>query len=210
MPSRRPTRMFNRILKHLCLVVCMGNAIVAGPALAHPHVWISFASVARMRGTVLEAVQETWTFTNGFPVQLAGDFADMPKSGPVGSRYVAMFRSQAFDSLRGADYFTHLYVAGRPAKLKDARDFNVTVVNGHIVYSFVIPLAEQVDLKQSAVKLGIWDDTFFVDFQAAANTKAAVTFDTGAPGTCTARSAEDRDHAIFGGAIFPLSTTLSC
>lgn len=205
-----PSPMFDRILKQLGLAVCAWSAIIASPALAHPHVWISFASVAQMRGTVLDAVQESWTFTNGFPVQLIGDFTDMPKSGPVGSRYVGMFKSQAFDSLRGADYFTHLYVDGRPARLKDARDFNVTVVNGHIVYSFVVPLAEKVDVKRSVVRLGIWDETFFVDFQPPADGKAAVTFDAGAPGTCTARSAEDRDHAIFGGAIFPFSSTLSC
>jgi ABC-type uncharacterized transport system substrate-binding protein len=185
-------------------------ALAAVPLSAHPHVWINYASIAQMQGSELNAVREKWTFSEGFPVSIVGDLTDMPKSGPLGPKYTKIFKQQAFDSLKAANYFTHVFVDGKPANFGEALNFSVAIENGHVVYTFVLPLTGKVDLKRSAVQLGIWDDTFFVDFQAPSNNESALTFDSAAPKTCAAQPFEDRDHPIFGGAIFPRSTRLSC
>jgi ABC-type uncharacterized transport system substrate-binding protein len=192
------------------VVAATAMALFAATACAHPHVWINYESVAHMHGTVLDAVQEKWTFAEGFPVAIVGDMTGMPKTGPAGPKYTEMFKEQAFSSLKGVTYFTHVFVDGKPARFGEAQNFSVAMVDGHIVYTFLLPLAGKVDVKHSNVQLGIWDETFFVDFQAPANKGPVVSFDPAAPQTCNAQSFEDHDHPIFGGNIFPLSVRLSC
>jgi len=215
-------------------------AVAVAPLAAHPHVWITYTSVARMDGSVLGAVQERWTFSQGFPVSIVGDLTAMPTAGPVGPKYIRIFRQQgfpvsivgdltamptagpvgpkyirifrqqAFDSLKRADYFTHVFVDGKAARFGEVRDFAVSVKGGQIVYTFVLPLADKVDLKLAQVQVGIWDETFFVDFQSPSRSSTPVVFDATAEKSCTAEPFEDKVHPIFGGAIFPLSVRLSC
>jgi ABC-type uncharacterized transport system substrate-binding protein len=171
-------------------------------------VWIDYGAVAQMRGTTLYAVKERWTFSKGFPVPIVGDMTGMPKSGPVGDKYAAVFKQQAFNALRGADYFTQVFANGKPLAVGEASNFSVAVEQGHVVYDFLVPLVTPVDVKRAKVQLGVWDETFFVDFQGAP--APAVSFDAHAPKTCRAQSFEDHDHAIFGGSIFPQANLLLC
>lgn len=198
-------------MRPILMLRTMGvTTILAGAcalANAHPHVWITGTAVAQMHGSALYAVQERWLFSKGFPVSLAGDMSGLPRSGPVDEKHTAMLKAQAFASLKGADYFTHVFADGKPIGIGEARDFSVSVENGRIVYSFVVPLAAPVDVAHASVELGIWDDSFFVDFQPGS---PPLSFDDGSSKTCTAQSFEDRQHTIFGGTIFPQSSKLSC
>lgn len=210
MRNRVTRSLHERVLLLIHAVAATCSAVAAAPVAAHPHVWITYTSVARMHGSTLGAVHEKWTFSQGFPVSLVGDLADMPKAGSLGPKYVRIFRQQAFDSLKGADYFTHVFVDGKAAHFGEVRDFAVSIEDGRIVYTFELPLADKVDVRLAQVQLGIWDETFFVDFQPPSRSGTPVVFDATVEKTCTAQPFEDKNHAIFGGAIFPLSTKLSC
>lgn len=210
MRNRVTRSLHERVLPLIHAVAAACCAVAAAPLAAHPHVWITYASVARMDGSTLGAVQEKWTFSQGFPVSIVGDLTGMPKSGPLGPKYIRIFRQQAFDSLKGADYFTHVFVDRKAAHFREVRDFAVSIEGGRIIYTFVLPLADKVDVKLAQVQLGIWDETFFVDFQAPSKSGAPVVFDATAEESCTVQPFEDKVHTIFGGAISPLSTRLSC
>jgi ABC-type uncharacterized transport system substrate-binding protein len=197
--------MLSRALNAFLAAALLGAAL---PAIAHPHVWIDYAAVAQMRGTTLYALKERWTFSKGFPVPIVGDMTGMPKSGPVGEKYTAVFKQQAFNALKGADYFTQVFANGKPIAVGEAAGFSVTVDQGHVVYDFLVPLVAPVDVKRAKVQLGVWDETFFVDFQGAP--APAITLDAHAPKTCKAQPFEDHEHAIFGGSIFPQASLLIC
>ena len=182
--------------------------VAMAPANAHPHVWIDYAAVAQMHGSTLYAVQERWVFSKGFPVPIVGDMTGMPKSGPVGDKYTTVFKQQAFNTLKGAGYFTQVFAGGKPLAVAEARNFSVSIDKGRVVYDFLVPLAAPVDVKHAKVQLGVWDETFFVDFEGTP--APAVSFDTHAPKTCKAQSFEDHEHAIFGGSIFPVASLLTC
>jgi len=210
MRNRVARSLRERVLPFIHAIAAACCAAAAAPLAAHPHVWITYESVARMNGSSLDAVQEKWTFSQGFPVSIVGDLKDMPKSGPLGPKYIRIFRQQAFDSLKGADYFVHVFIDGKAARFGEVRDFAVSIEGGRIVYTFVLPLADKVDVKFAQVQLGTWDETFFVDFQAPSRNGAPVVFDATAQKNCTAQPFEDKVHTLFGGAISPLSTRLSC
>lgn len=174
---------------------------------AHPHVWIDYAVNAQMQGENLVALGETWTFSSGFPAAMVGDFSGMTKAGPVDAVHTAMFKQQAFSALRGANYFSHVYVNGKLASVGEARDFSVAIEEGHIVYRFVVPLITPQNAGKQPVTVGIYDDSFFVDFTSKASVPVRLS---NAASNCHVELFDDHDHPIFGGDVIPQASRLSC
>jgi ABC-type uncharacterized transport system substrate-binding protein len=189
------------------LLSCLAILFVSGTAAAHPHVWIRFTAHVQMQGTRVISIAETWRFTEGFPVQLVGIDA-LPDNGPLDAKQTAIFRDQAFSSLAGAQYFSHLYADGEALTLGDPTGFRVSVDHGKLVYTFALPLKKPIDVKAHKVSLGIWDDSFFVDYEPdGAN---AVTVEGHAASTCTAKPFTDHAHPIFNGIVLPQAMAISC
>jgi ABC-type uncharacterized transport system substrate-binding protein len=176
-------------------------------AMAHPHVWISYAVTTQTKDHKLIAISETWVFSKGFPVSLAGDFSDAPKSGPFDAKHTAMIYDQAFSALKNTGYFTHVYVDGKAVELAEAKNFSAATEDHRMVYRFLVPLKTPIDIRRAPVEIGVWDDTFFVDFQGA--TAQPVALDA-ALRTCKIATFEDKDHPIFGGSIIPTASKISC
>ena len=189
------------------LLSCLAILFVSGTAAAHPHVWIRFTAHVQMQGTRVISIAETWRFTEGFPVQLVGIDA-LPDNGPLDAKQTAIFRDQAFSSLAGAQYFSHLYADGEALTLGDPTGFRVSVDHGKLVYTFALTLKKPIDVKAHKVSLGIWDDSFFVDYEPdGAN---AVTVEGHAASTCTAKPFPDHAHPIFNGIVLPQAMAISC
>lgn len=182
--------------------------LVCGAAYAHPHVWIKYAAQVQLQGTSIVAIEETWRFSEGFPVQLAGIDA-LPENGPLNAKETAIFWNQAFSQLGDLQYFNHLFVDGQLQPFVDPADFHVSVDHGKITYSFTLKLVKPVQVKNRQVALGIWDDSYFVDYEPD-DSKAAVSVGGRAATGCTAKSFADRAHPIFGGLVIPQATAISC
>jgi ABC-type uncharacterized transport system substrate-binding protein len=181
--------------------------VASGVAAAHPHVWIRFSARVQMQGTSVISIAQMWRFSEGFPVQLVG-IDTLPDNGPLDAKQTAIFRDQAFSSLAGAQYFTHLFVDGEAQRLGDPMGFRVSVDHGKLVYTFTLALKKPVDVSAHKVSLGIWDDSFFVDYEPdGAN---AVTIEGHAASSCAAKSFQDRAHPIFNGIVVPQATAISC
>ncbi|WGS40707.1 DUF1007 family protein [Burkholderia sp. JSH-S8] len=198
----------SRLISLLGRWVPLTAFLTYGVASAHPHVWIKYAVRVDMRGTLILSIGETWRFSEGFPFQLVG-VASLPKNGPLNARETALFRDQAFSHLADVQYFNHLVVDGEPQPFRDPADFRVSVEHGEIVYTFTLKLAKPVQVMRHHVTLGIWDDTFFVDYEPEA-TKTAISISGHSAITCTMKSFADRAHPIFGGIVIPQATTISC
>ncbi len=186
-----------------------GAAALAVPALAaaHPHVWIRFTAQLRMQGSTITAIDERWRFSEGFPVQLVG-IDTLPDSGPLDARQTAMFRDQAFSSLSHAQYFTHLFVDGAVQRVGSPEHFRVSIDHGKLVYSFTLPFVKPVEVAAHQVSLGIWDDSFFVDYETdGAN---AVSLGGEPAPACTVKAFQDHDHPIFNGLYLPQAHAITC
>lgn len=181
--------------------------MASGMAVAHPHVWIRYSARVQMQGTSITAIAESWRFSEGFPVQLVG-IDTLPDNGPLDAKQTAIFRDQAFSSLAGAHYFSHLYLDGNMQSLGDPTGFHVAVDHGKLVYTFTLPLKKPLNVSGHKVSLGIWDESFFVDYEAdGAN---AVTLDGHAAPTCTVKPFQDHAHPVFNGLYIPQAMGLSC
>jgi len=178
-----------------------------GSAQAHPHVWVDYTDVLQGSGTQIQAVQEKWVFAKSFPVSIVIDMTHLPRSGPLDPASTAAFKTQAFNSLKSADYFTHIYVDGKPVQFGEPQQFAVAIENRKLVYTFLLPLTAPVDISHHAVELGMWDETFFVDYEPAGE---AISLAPSMLATCSAQPFKDQQHPIFGGAVFPLAGRLTC
>jgi ABC-type uncharacterized transport system substrate-binding protein len=176
-------------------------------AIAHPHVWIAYSAQLQMDGATVTGVAQTWRFTKGFPVKLIG-IDSLPDDGPLDEKQTAVFRQQAFASLVGVSYFSHLFVDGKAQRFLDPNDFRVSIDHGRIEYTFTLKLVTPVTVSGHDVELGIWDDSFFVAYSF--DTQPAVTT-TGHPAsTCSTKAFADHAHPIFNGIVVPQATAISC
>ncbi|CAG9221272.1 ABC-type uncharacterized transport system, substrate-binding protein [Paraburkholderia sabiae] len=195
------------VIRRLVRFAALAALVVSGAAAAHPHVWIRYTAHVQMQGKAVIAIAETWRFSEGFPVQLVG-IDTLPDNGPLDAKQTAIFREQAFSSLAGAQYFTRLYADGDAQPLGDPTGFRVSIDHGKLVYTFTLPLKKPVDVTSHKISLGIWDESFFVDYEPdGAN---AISIDGRAASTCTAKPFQDHAHPIFNGIVVPQATALSC
>lgn len=186
-------------------LVCL--LLPANIALAHPHVWIKYAAIVKTDGTSIVAIEEHWRFTEGFPVQLVG-VDQLPANGPLDAAQTKRFHDQAFVSLAHSGYFTHLFVDGDPKTVGEPTGFKVSVEGGKIVYSFRLPLVSPVDVRGKKVVLGIWDPSYYVDYEPEAD--SPVSFGPGSPHNCSTRSFVDKMHPIFNGFVLPSASEITC
>lgn len=197
--DRRPVALLRTLL--VCLLW------PASFAWAHPHVWIAYTANIRMENTSIVALDETWRFTEGFPVQLVG-VDQLPENGLLNAAQTQRFHDQAFASLAHASFFTHLFVDGSAQAFGEPTGFQVSVADGKIVYSFRLPLAAPVDIRGKQVELGVWDPSYYVDYEAQSG--AGVALAPGAPANCSVRSFVDKAHPIFNGFVLPHASALTC
>lgn len=187
------------------LLACL--LLPASLAIAHPHVWIKYAASVSTNGTSIVAIEEHWRFTEGFPVQLVG-VDQLPTSGVLDAALTKRFHDQAFASLAHSAYFTHVFVDGNPQAFGEPTGFKVSVEGGKITYSFRLPLAAPVDLRGKKVVLGIWDPSYYVDYER--EPVRAVSFAPDSPPNCSIRSFVDKTHPIFNGFVLPSASEMTC
>ncbi|KPC54217.1 DUF1007 family protein [Amantichitinum ursilacus] len=185
------------------LALLLGSA----PASAHPHVWVTYEVSAVFKNAQLTALRQRWTFDDQFTSAVLGDIGKS-KIKTVDRATAAKIRANAFDNLANYQYFQHVNVNGRPINLGAPTDFNVKLKGDQLVYEFSLPLNPPVNPRLVQVTLGLWDSSFFVDYEPD-NPKAVTTSGDGANG-CVLSSSEDRAHPIFYGTINPLVWKLSC
>lgn len=194
------------ILASMLLVAAQG-------AQAHPHVWIKYGADVQMHGGAIVAIAETWRFTEGFPVQLVG-IASAPKEGPMNATQTAMFKAQAFDALARFSYYNHLFIDGKAQHLDGPSDFRVATEHGDVVYRFTLRLITPVVVTGHDVALGIWDPSFFVDYEPDAATPSdAIRLNaaaTGGSSGCTTKTFSDEKHPIFNDMIIPKAVAIAC
>jgi ABC-type uncharacterized transport system substrate-binding protein len=179
----------------------------ASVTLAHPHVWITYMTSIQMKGSSIVALDEHWRFTEGFPVAFVG-VDQLPSHGPLDAVQTKLFHDQAFASLAHVSYFTHLFVDGNQQVFAEPTGFQVSVDDGKIEYTFRLPLATPVDIHGKTIELGVWDPSYYVDYEAEPG--QAISLAPGSPQNCSIQTFVDKAHPIFNGFVLPHAHSIRC
>ena len=183
------------------------GACFAGPAAAHPHVWINAVATFLFEDRMLVGVHHHWEFDEMFGSYVIEEH-DANGDGKLDRAEIASIQANAFSNLRDYDYFTHVRIDGKDMPLQEVTDFTARIENGVLVYEFTMPLAKPIDPGASQFAAGIYDPEYYVE--VLLDEDDPVRFEGLPSGACTYAIQEDSEHPIYYGLVNPLTIVLSC
>lgn len=136
----------------------------AGPATAHPHVWVTGAASFKFEESKLTRIGMRWQFDAFFSQVLGADF-DTNADGTFDADETQAMKDQVFTSLRDYSYFTHLRTkaSAMDQTFAGVDNFVISDDRGEMVFSFDLILANPVDPATEAIGMSLYDPTIYVD-----------------------------------------------
>lgn len=190
------------------LLALIGLCLVAArPAAAHPHVFIDSTVIFLFAEDRVAELRLIWVFDELFSATFLQDF-DADGDGALGTDEMAAIKENSLASLGEYDYFTHLWVDGRPLRGFTATELTVTHQEGAVIYDMRIALAEPLDPRRHRIEAAIYDDSYYVE--VALHHPDPVRFTGIADGACRYAVAEDESRAYYYETVYPQVITLSC
>jgi ABC-type uncharacterized transport system substrate-binding protein len=151
----------------------------AGPAFAHPHVWIT------MKSEVLYApdgratgVRQHWTFDDMFSAYALQGIESKTK-GVYTSDELKPLAQTNVESLKEYAYFTFARADGKKERFQEPVDYFLDYKDTVLTLHFTLPLKTPVKPKQLRVE--VFDRSFFIDFKMADKEPVRLV---GAPAGC--------------------------
>jgi ABC-type uncharacterized transport system substrate-binding protein len=165
------------MIKHLCRsCVILLLSLSIDPALAHPHVWVTFHSeVLYAADGTMTGVRHAWTFDDMFSAYALQGISHA-KKGQYTRDELASLAQTNVDSLKEYDYFTYARADGRKLKFAEPVDYWLEYKDSALTLHFTLPLKAAASAK--AMKIEIYDPSIFVDFEFAKNKPVSLS---GAP-----------------------------
>ena len=178
----------------------------AGPAIAHPHVFITADATFLFAGGKITALRVEWLFDDVFSDTVIQEH-DANHDGHFDKKEIADIEAHAFSAVKDFHYFTYLWIAGKMIEPIHVRDFSARQANGLVTYSFVVPLPAPVDPRAAKLQAELYDETYFV--QVDLDKPRPVRFEGAAHG-CRGRITKDGKRRYYGGVIIPDQITVVC
>jgi ABC-type uncharacterized transport system substrate-binding protein len=178
-----------RALLCLMLLAC-GIALGAGPAHAHPHVWVTATSelIYAPDGSIT-SVRHAWTFDDMFATYALQGLETKTK-GVYTREELGPLAQTNVESLKEYGFFTFAKADGKKEKFQEPVDYYLEYKDAALTLHFTLPLKTPVKPKQLAVE--VFDPEFFIDFGFAK--KDPVTL-VGAPAACQMKFQRPNDGA---------------
>jgi ABC-type uncharacterized transport system substrate-binding protein len=164
----------------LRILLALAAVLVAAPARAHPHIWVTMHSelVYAPDGSVT-GIRQHWAFDDMFSTFATQGLEAKDKSDFSRAELAPLAKTNV-ESLKEYDYFTFATADGNKAPFGDPlpdyfADYKDSVVTLHFTLPFKTPV------KAKLLKIDIYDATIFVDFSFAKDKPVSLV---GAPGAC--------------------------
>lgn len=135
-----------------------------GPALAHPHVWITMKSEVLVgpNGAVT-GIRHRWTFDDMFSA-FALQGTEAKAKGQYTREELAPLAKVNIDSLKEYDYFTYATADGKKVELAPpTSDYWLDYKDSVLTLNFTLMVKTPVKAKE--FKFDIYDPTIFIDFE---------------------------------------------
>jgi len=138
------------------------TVVVASPAQAHPHVWITGSSelIYAADGSIT-GVRHAWTFDDMFTTYALQGIETKTK-GVYSREQLAPLAQVNVESLKEFAYFTHAKADGKKEKFQEPVDYYLEYKDTSLTLHFTLPLKAPAKAKQLALE--IYDPSYFIDF----------------------------------------------
>jgi ABC-type uncharacterized transport system substrate-binding protein len=178
------------------------------PAFAHPHVFINNRMTVLFEDGKLKGISFRWTFDEMFSAMILTDFKP-DAEGNFSAKTAVGIKAGAFDNLENYHYFLAFFIGDRPLKKIRIETFTPSVEEGgKLVYAFFVPLDLRVTTQEQAVRVTVYDDSYYVAFDLMHADDAVVK---GAEGLSVALSVEKtRVKPVWPGQYMPDQLVIRC
>ena len=188
-------------------VFALAAVALAGPALAHPHVWVTArAELVYGADGKVAAVRHKWTFDPGYSSYVTQGLGKDGKPTPEDLQELAKTNAE---SLTDSAYFTELKANGTKQEFEAPRDYGMVFAEGQATLTYLLPLKAPVSPK--LLTLEVYDPSFFVSFEIAPGDEAVTL--ANAPKGCAVKitrpKAPDAGQQQLSEAFFQAMTAAS-
>jgi ABC-type uncharacterized transport system substrate-binding protein len=136
---------------------------IAGPAMAHPHVWITMRSdVLVGPDGAVTGIRHHWAFDDMFSA-FALQGTEAKEKGKYTREELAPLAKVNIDSLKEYDYFTDASADGKKIELGEPADYWLDYADSILTLNFTLPVKTPVKAKE--LRFAIYDPTIFIDFE---------------------------------------------
>jgi len=172
------------LLLRAAALAALGMTVTAGPAAAHPHVFVSMATelVYGPDGRVT-GVRHAWTFDDMFSAY-ATQGLEQKEKGKFTREELAPLAEINVTSLKEYDFFTFAKADGRTALFNPPVDYWLDYTNEVLTLHYTLPFKTPV--KATALELEVYDPSYFVEFTFREKDPVMLV---GAPAHCKATTA---------------------
>jgi ABC-type uncharacterized transport system substrate-binding protein len=166
--------------------------VLAGPATAHPHVWITVETTLSYDKCAFSGLRHKWTFDQYYTA-MAIEGLDKNKDGKYDREELAELAKVNIDGLKEFAYFTTASVAGREIKFEPPSDYWLEHRDGALSLNFTLPFAEPVSTDEKGLAFAVQDPTFFIAFDLAKVDPAKLG--PGTPAACKIKVGSPKEQA---------------
>ncbi|MFZ0102697.1 MAG: DUF1007 family protein [Pseudolabrys sp.] len=148
------------------LLAAFVTLVVAPPAWAHPHVWVTMRTeLVYAPDGKITGIRHAWSFDDMFST-FATQGLESKEKGKFTREELAPLAKVNVESLKEFDYFTYATADGKKAELAEpAPDYWLDYANEVLTLNFTLPFKKPVGAKE--LKVEVYDPTIFVDFSFA-------------------------------------------
>jgi ABC-type uncharacterized transport system substrate-binding protein len=183
------------------------TTVTAGPAAAHPHVFIDNAVGFTFADGKVAAVQLEWAFDEVFSGNIIHDY-DKNKDGKFDADETARIEQEAFSNLKNYHYFTYVWVDGKAQHPTTAEFFAVRRHADTVVYSFVVPLIAPIDPRRNRLEIAIYDESYYVE--VALERRLPIRLEGEGSAGCQTKVTEDQTRPYYYDSVYPETISFEC
>jgi ABC-type uncharacterized transport system substrate-binding protein len=169
-------------------------ALSVSPALAHPHMWVTYEmTVTYDKGTVT-GVDHVWSFDDAYAA-MALEGLDTNNDGKYDQHELEPLLKVNMDGLKEFNYFTVAKLGDEQLEFLPPTNAHLDYTNGVLHLTFHLPLAKPVLADADGLTFAVFDPSYFIDFEPEKTDAVKLA---SAPAGCTATvldpSAEKQDE----------------
>jgi ABC-type uncharacterized transport system substrate-binding protein len=169
--------LFRRFTFPACfLIIALASA---GPAFAHPHVWISARAEVLFETGNIAAVRHVWTFDEAFSIYVVQGL-DKNGDGTYSREELKDLARENVESLKEFEYFTFGNLAGIELEFAPPKDEWLSFDGKLLTLHFDLPLKQAAPVKQAVIE--VYDPSYYVEFKFADDKAVALA---GSPPGCS-------------------------
>lgn len=153
----------------------------AAPAVAHPHVWVTYQTTVVYDKGAISGFEHVWTFDDMY-TSMAVQGLDKNNDGTYDKAELAELAQVNMDGLKDFDYFTFPKLGTSTLTLAGPQEPWLEHTNGILRLHFKLPLSQPVLAEAEGFSFSIHDPSYFIAFEPEKSD--ALKLSAGAPEGC--------------------------